>query len=116
MKRFNQFILISWKRSHERHRRCITQKNKPIFCSGLLSEFAAHVVSFFILQEIEHLTHLEQYTLSSDLSQGYALKMLAGKWKIKRIKPSSVLRVSVQLNQSLQGRNIFVHLFLWLYL
>ena len=52
---------------------------KPSFCSGLLSEFAAHVVSFYILQEIEHLTHLEQYTLSSDLSQGYALKMLAGK-------------------------------------
>ena len=32
----------------------------------------------FFLQEIEHLTYLEQYTLSSDLSQGYALKMLAG--------------------------------------
>ena len=50
----------------------------PVFVLDFLSEFAAHVV-FFILQEIEHLTHLEQYTLSSDLSQGYALKMLAGK-------------------------------------
>ena len=88
MKRSNLFILINWKRSHERHRRCITQKNKPSFCSGLLSEFAAHVVSFFILQEIEHLTHLEQYTLSSDLSQGYALKMLAGKWnKLNKLRP-----------------------------
>ena len=26
------------------------------------------------------MTYLEQYTLSSDLSQGYALKMLAGKY------------------------------------
>lgn len=34
--------------------------------------------TFVFLQEIEHLTYLEQYTLSSDLSQGYALKMLAG--------------------------------------
>jgi len=32
------------------------------------------------VQEIEHLSYLEQHTLSSDLSQGYALKMLAGKW------------------------------------
>lgn len=30
-----------------------------------------------LTKEIEHLTYLEQYTLSSDLSQGYALKMLA---------------------------------------
>ncbi|XP_068695175.1 E3 ubiquitin-protein ligase UBR4-like isoform X2 [Montipora foliosa] len=30
-----------------------------------------------VTKEIEHLTYLEQYTLSSDLSQGYALKMLA---------------------------------------
>ncbi|XP_074621519.1 E3 ubiquitin-protein ligase UBR4-like isoform X3 [Acropora palmata] len=30
-----------------------------------------------LTKEIEHLAYLEQYTLSSDLSQGYALKMLA---------------------------------------
>lgn len=36
-------------------------------------------IGALITQEIEHLKHLEESTLSSDLSQGYALKMLTGK-------------------------------------
>ena len=36
-------------------------------------------VLLIFLQEIEHLLELEEITLSSDLSQGYALKMLTGK-------------------------------------
>lgn len=33
---------------------------------------------FFCYQEIEHLEYLEETTLSSDLSQGFALKSLTG--------------------------------------
>ena len=33
-------------------------------------------IGTLITREIEHLNHLEESTLSSDLSQGYALKML----------------------------------------
>ena len=35
-----------------------------------------YFVSFFSHQEVEHLGHLEETTLSSDLAQGYALKSL----------------------------------------
>ena len=54
------------------------QKISPVFALDL-SRSLQLISVFPNLQEIEHLTHLEQYTLSSDLSQGYALKMLAGK-------------------------------------
>ena len=37
-------------------------------------------IGALITREIEHLKHLEESTLSSDLSQGYALKMLMGEW------------------------------------
>ena len=43
--------------------------------------FSSHGSSspfLFFLQEIDHLLELEEVTLSSDLSQGYALKMLTG--------------------------------------
>ena len=35
-------------------------------------------IGFYISREIEELTVLEETTLSSDLSQGYALKALTG--------------------------------------
>ncbi len=35
-------------------------------------------IGALITREIDHLKHLEESTLSSDLSQGYALKMLTG--------------------------------------
>jgi E3 ubiquitin-protein ligase UBR4 len=35
-------------------------------------------IGSLITQEIDHLLVLEETTLSSDLSQGYALKMLTG--------------------------------------
>ena len=41
---------------------------------GVLPQIGA-----LITREIEHLLHLEETTLSSDLSQGCALKMLTGK-------------------------------------
>ncbi len=36
-------------------------------------------IGALITQEIAYLQHLEETTLSSDLSQGYALKMLTGR-------------------------------------
>ena len=45
---------------------------------GLDDVFAVSLY-YTAVQEINHLQHLEESTLNSDLSQGYALKMLTGK-------------------------------------
>jgi len=45
-------------------------------------------IGTLISREIDHLKHLEESTLSSDLSQGYALKMLTGLFTIRRYENS----------------------------
>lgn len=49
-------------------------------------------------QEIEHLTFLERTTLSSDLSQGYSLKMLTGRGLETRALLRPVFRRSDSLS------------------
>ena len=43
-------------------------------------------IGFFITKEIEELALLEETTLSSDLSQGYALKSLTGELGLFHLK------------------------------
>ena len=62
-------------------------------------------IGALITSEIEHLQHLEETTLSSDLSQGYALKMLTSRllWLLGHMTIKSFLSVD-RIKQLFKGR------------